>query len=132
MLQNSMIQVHHLEKYKELWMNYTFHYYKCSPEYLASINPNIEPDIQKVLDALKIRNNPKNFTSDLYLILSSHAWSHRGAPTETNPQTYAEPHLIQNWKHQLVSLKCSTIDSSNWRFSRVSSAKLLLMWPNSG
>ena len=65
-------------------MNYTFHYYKCSPEYLASINPNIEPDIQKVLEALKIKNDPKNFTSDLYLILSSHAWSHSGAPTKSN------------------------------------------------
>lgn len=65
-------------------MTYASHYYKCSLEYLNSISPNIEKEIKQVLDELVAKNDPKNLTNDLFLILPSHGWSHSGTPTESN------------------------------------------------
>jgi len=51
------------------------HYYKCSSEYLSSISPDIEKEINQVLNKLTGEKDTKIPLDDLAWILASNGWA---------------------------------------------------------
>lgn len=58
------------------------HYYKCSPEYLNSISPNLEKDINHILNKMPERKDSKSLLNDLFWLLASNGWSFSETPAE--------------------------------------------------
>jgi hypothetical protein len=96
-------------------MAHSYRYYKCSPEYLQSISPDIEKEIKQILEKIKKKNNPKNVISDLYSILPSYEWVHCDEKsdsgnlnicrTSANPDLATKADFAKLFNDQIVHLE---------------------------
>jgi hypothetical protein len=93
-------------------MQISSHYYKCSPEYLSSISPNLEKEIKQALDKLVANKDSKALSVDLsrHLVVNGWVGSQELCKTSSSIEIETKSDLAKKFDDQLVQLEMQAND----------------------
>lgn len=83
------------------------YYYKCSPEFLNSINTKIEKEINQVLNKLNDKKASKSLFDDFFLILLSKGWAFSQIHAEKLTQSITTDDIIQSNTPEICKISSS-------------------------
>ncbi len=98
-------------------MNLDFYYFRCSPEYINSIDAALYDEIMQILKLLPKRQIQSEINADLFWLLTSKNWYY-----DTVPQGYSKDppeefqitkslHEIREWNDRSLCRTSTTIDN---------------------
>lgn len=64
----------------ETIMDFKSFYHKCSPDYLNSIDPDLENHISRIIKLIPKRNNEDAILADFFWLLASNSWCFHSPP----------------------------------------------------
>jgi hypothetical protein len=104
----------------EIKMNPQSYFYNCSPEYIKSIDPDLQDQIITVLSKLPKRQTQSEMNSDLFWHLTSDGWSYDSVPTgakDNKPAALKENISLHEIKDRNIRNQCltSTTLDTRWR-----------------
>ena len=100
-------------------MNPQSYFYNCSPEYIKSIDPDLQDQIIKVISQLPKRQTQSEINSDLFWHLTSDGWSYDSVPTgakDNKPDILPKNISLHEIKNKNVRNQCLTSTTLNTRW----------------
>ena len=98
-------------------MNLDSYYYRCSPEYIHSIDTALNGEITQVLKLLPKRQKQSEINADLFWLLVSKGWYYDTVPqgySRTPPENFKitkSLHEIREWNNRSVCRTSTTLEN---------------------
>lgn len=77
-------------------MNVRSHYYKCSPDYIAAIDPNLHSEVGSIIRMLLKRETQAEINADLFWLFSTKDWCYDIIPANTAPECPFDLDIMQS------------------------------------
>jgi len=100
-------------------MNSQSYFYNCSPEYIESIDSDLQNQINTVISRLPKRQTQSEINSDLFWYLTSDGWFYDSVPTgakENRPDGFRNNISLQEIKNLNKRNQCLTSTTLNTRW----------------
>jgi hypothetical protein len=100
-------------------MNSQSYFYNCSPEYIKSIDPDLQHQIITVISKLPKRQTQSEINSDLFWYLNSYGWSYDSVPTgakDNKPDGLNKNISLHQIKSRNIRNQCLTSTTLNTRW----------------
>ena len=100
-------------------MNSQSYFYNCSPEYIESIDSDLQNQINTVISRLPKRQTQSEINSDLFWYLTSDGWFYDSVPTgakDNRPDGLRTNISLQETKNRNKRNQCLTSTTLNTRW----------------
>jgi hypothetical protein len=77
-------------------MNIKSYYYNCSPDYIASIDPDLHSEVGSIIRMLLKRETQAEINADLFWLFASKDWCYDTVPAKTNPECPFDLDIMQS------------------------------------
>lgn len=98
-------------------MNHSPYYYNCSPDYIASIDPDLHGEVETIIRMLPKRETPSKINEDLFWLFTQKEWCYDTMPANAAPECpfpidFMESiEVIRNRNLRDLCLTSSTLDT---------------------
>jgi hypothetical protein len=72
------------------------YYYNCSPDYIASIDPDLHSEVGSIMRMLPKREKQSQINEDLFWLFTHKDWCYDTVPAKTNPECPFDLDIMQS------------------------------------